>query len=160
MFIYPLGIFYKITNGRLNMNENLVAALFLSMAIMAITDYLKKPITSNLKIVEWLLKHNLAMTDGTDVTLWWLPYLTFVIGLALSLVFGINLVSDILPNSPILAAQILTAVIVGCGSNVINDLVGSVRIGRYACHTASGYSTWCKPGEGIETETIYKVGKY
>jgi len=111
------------------MNENLVAALFLSMAIMAITDYLKKPITSNLKTVEWLLKHNLAMTDGTDVTLWWLPYLTFVIGLALSLTFGINLVSDILPNSPILAAQILTAVIVGCGSNVINDLVGGVRIG-------------------------------
>lgn len=86
--------------------EQLAAALFLSTANYAIVNYLGDPIRQKYPTVD----------------LWWLVYLSFATGAALSLIAGINLFGDYIPNA--LAGQIVTALVVGGGSNLIYQVFG------------------------------------
>jgi len=61
------------------------------------------------------------------VNFWWLIYATWVLGGALSFLSGINLFVAIIPTMPPLAGQILTALVVGGGSNIIHDIMDNVN---------------------------------
>ena len=87
----------------------LAAALFLATANYGIVNYLADPIRKRFP----------------DVDLWWLIYVSFLTGFVLSFVAGINLFGEYIPNE--LAAMIVTALVVGGGSNLIYTIFGSSR---------------------------------
>lgn len=86
--------------------ETLAAAIFLATANYAIVNYLKEPVALRFPTLD----------------LWWMVYVSFLTGAALSLVAGINLFGDYIPN--VLAGQIVTALVVGGGSNLIYQIFG------------------------------------
>jgi hypothetical protein len=108
-----------------------VAAMLLSVIVMALTEYLKLPLISTPHIRAWLVKTSLAYEDKDGgVTIWVIPYFTFVLGLALSIIFSVDLVTRFIPTAPVLPARILTGVIVGIGSNFVNKIVGFLDSGK------------------------------
>ncbi len=54
--------------------------------------------------------------------LWWLVYVTWIVGGVISYLAGINLFAELVPGLPPLAGQVLTALVVGGGSNLLHDL--------------------------------------
>ena len=54
--------------------------------------------------------------------LWWLVYVAWLVGGALSFAAGVNLFAPVLPTLAPLAGQVLTAVVVGGGATLISDL--------------------------------------
>lgn len=57
-----------------------------------------------------------------NLDMWWLIYPTWVLGGLLAYAAGINLLLTLVPSLDPLYGRILTAVIVGGGSNLIHDL--------------------------------------
>lgn len=57
-----------------------------------------------------------------QLDLWWLVYVAWVVGGLLSFRVGLNLFVDVLPTLPPLDGQLLTALVVGGGANLIADL--------------------------------------
>ncbi len=89
--------------------EQIAAALFLATANYGIVNYLADPIRQRFP----------------DLDLWWLVYVSFGTGFVLSLVSGINLFADYIPHE--LAAMVVTALVVGGGSNLIYQIFGKDR---------------------------------
>lgn len=84
--------------------DALATAIFLSVAANRIIEAFVAPIK---------LRY-------PDVDLWWLVYVAWVVGGALSYLSGVNLFAAQITNP--LAGVILTAVVVGGGSNLIADI--------------------------------------
>lgn len=57
-----------------------------------------------------------------DVDYWWLIYPSWILGSLLAYLAGINLLLTLVPKLDPLYGQILTAVIVGGGANLIHDI--------------------------------------
>jgi len=89
--------------------EQLAAALFLSTANYAIVNYLADPIRKRYP----------------ELDLWWMVYVSFATGAALSLLAGVNLFGSYIANE--LTAIIVTALAVGGGSNLLYQIFGSER---------------------------------
>lgn len=85
--------------------EVLTAALFLSVVANRIVDALVEPIRKRYP----------------DIDLWWLIYVTWVFGGALSWLAGANLFADLLPDTP-MVGMVLSAILVGGGANLIHDV--------------------------------------
>lgn len=85
------------------MNE-LAIALFLATANFAVINYLADPIRQRFP----------------QLDLWWLVYVSFVTGALLSWLAGVNLFSEAISN--MLVARVLTALVVGGGSNLIHQI--------------------------------------
>lgn len=86
--------------------ETLAAAIFLATANYAIVNYLKDPVALRFPKLD----------------LWWMVYVSFVTGAVLSWVAGIDLFGAYIPNP--LASQLVTALVVGGGSNLIYQVFG------------------------------------
>ena len=84
----------------------IATALFLSTANYSVINYLADPI-----------RQKFPMLD-----LWWMVYVSFVTGFALSMIAGINLFGDYIAND--MAAMIITGLVVGGGSNLIYQVFG------------------------------------
>ena len=85
---------------------NLLAVLFgLALVNRAIISYLASPVRKKYP----------------DLDLWWLVYVSFVTGAFLSAVNGLNFFSEYLDHQ--MVGLILTALAVGGGSNVLQDMV-------------------------------------
>ena len=54
--------------------------------------------------------------------LWWLMYMTWMLGGALAYVSGLNLFAAPLPGLAPVVGQVLTALVVGGGSNLLHDV--------------------------------------
>lgn len=54
--------------------------------------------------------------------LWWLVYVAWVVGGALSFAAGVNLFATLLPSLNATVGLVLTALVVGGGANLISDL--------------------------------------
>lgn len=52
--------------------------------------------------------------------MWWLIYVTWLVGGGLCYLAGVNLFAAMLPN--VMAGQVLTALVVGGGSNLLHDV--------------------------------------
>jgi hypothetical protein len=85
---------------------NLTIAIFLATANYAIVEYLADPIRQRFP----------------HLNLWWLVYVAFVTGAAISYAAGANLFGDVVANE--LLARLLTAAVVGGGSNLIYKVFG------------------------------------
>lgn len=85
------------------MNE-LAIALFLATANFAVINYLADPIRQRFP----------------ELDLWWLVYVSFGTGALLSWLAGVNLFSEAISN--MLVARVLTALVVGGGSNLIHQI--------------------------------------
>lgn len=106
-----------------------IGALVLAMVVKAVVDYLKLPLINTPHIVKWLIASRWAYEDGDEVTIWIIPYVTFALGLAMSLIFGLDLVSQYMPTAmPTAASKILTGAVIGAGSNVIHQLASNKRL--------------------------------
>lgn len=104
------------------------AALFMAMVVKAIVDYLKQPLLNTPKIVQWMLDHNWAVEKSDGVELWWLPYVTFVLGMAGTMSFKIDIVSPYLGISvPVIARLLLSGAVIGVGSNILNDVASKIQ---------------------------------
>lgn len=86
--------------------ELFVTALFLSVASNRLVEAFVAPIKQ-----KW-----------PALDLWWLVYVTWLVGGGLSYLAGINLFAEVVPALPLLAGQVLTALVVGGGSNLLHDL--------------------------------------
>jgi uncharacterized BrkB/YihY/UPF0761 family membrane protein len=83
--------------------DSLVIASFLSLVANRIVEAVVQP-----------LKLKFPKLD-----LWWLIYVTWLIGGVLGYAAGVNLFSEYLPN--VLIGRVLTAIVIGGGSNLIAD---------------------------------------
>jgi len=88
--------------------ESLATALFLSIAIKAIIDYLAEPVRQ---------KYPTA-------NLWWLVYVSFVVGAACSWLGSLDLFALAIPTAPVLT-RVLTAAVIGGGASLIHDVFDS-----------------------------------
>jgi hypothetical protein len=126
------------------MDNQLQAALFLAIVVTAVMDYLKQPLINTPKVALWLVAHGWAYIEDkvrdadltaqhmlnlvtnkavrAPIVIWPIPYVTFLIGLVLTIIFNIDIVSAFIPDAGLWPAKILTAIIVGCGSNLIHDV--------------------------------------
>jgi hypothetical protein len=86
--------------------EPLFAALFLSVVANRLIEALKAPI----------------IQKYPNLDLWWLIYVSWVVGAALAWLAQINLFALLIPNLDPLAGRILSAIVIGGGSNLINDI--------------------------------------
>ena len=85
---------------------NLTIAIFLATANYAIVEYLADPIRQRFP----------------QLNLWWLVYVAFLTGAVISYLAGVNLFGDVVANE--LLARLLTAAVVGGGSNLIYKVFG------------------------------------
>ena len=90
--------------------ETLTIALFLSVVANRLTEAVVKP-----------LKIKFPALD-----LWWLIYPTWVLGGGLAWIAGVDLFAAYFPQAG-LVGRLLTAVLVGGGSNLIADVFGQKR---------------------------------
>lgn len=116
--------------------ETFAPALFLALAILSVTNYLKQPLVNTPRIRDWLLKHGLAylkdsvsdrtianrINIGNLIVLWWLPYVTFTLGAIAAFAIDLDIVSSFIPGVNGIVSRLLTAAIVGGGANVIHDV--------------------------------------
>ena len=104
------------------------AALFMVVVVKAIVDYLKQPLLNTPKIVQWMIKHNWAVEKEGGVELWWLPYVTFVLGMGGTILFKIDIVSAYLGTGvPAIARLLLSGAVIGVGSNILNDVASKIQ---------------------------------
>jgi len=99
-------------------------AIFLAVVVRTITDYLKAPFLEVPMLRDWMLRHKLAYYNGdNNLRIWFVPYVTFVFGLVLSIVTRTDIVQPFLPTANSTIRIIISGVIVGGGSNIIHSLV-------------------------------------
>ena len=86
--------------------EAFTIALFLSVAANRIIEAVLAPV-----------KIKFPAAD-----LWWVVYLTWVLGGALAYLAGLNLFTEQLPALNPVIGQVLTSLVVGGGSNLLHDV--------------------------------------
>ena len=108
--------------------DAITLAVMISIAIMAITDYLIEPIRQFPKATTFLLKIGLAYykLESTEITIWIIPYITFLLGVGGSYAFGVDLFSSYVPGRE-WATRLLTAALVGGGSKVIHSVISNTK---------------------------------
>jgi membrane-associated PAP2 superfamily phosphatase len=87
--------------------EQLTTALFLATANYAIINYLADPVRQ----------------QYPNLNLWWLVYVAFATGAALSWLAGVDLLAVYIDNA--LVSRLVTALVIGGGSNLIHNIFGS-----------------------------------
>lgn len=111
------------------MQSNTELAIMASSIVLAAVEYLKMPLISTPRILSFLTQHGIARVDGDGVVhMWCIPYITFVMGVAFTVMFKIDLFADRMPDVSQLARTVLTSVVVGVGSNLIHSLSGKRAI--------------------------------
>lgn len=63
-----------------------------------------------------------AKKKWPNADLWWLVYVSWVLGAVLVFLAGINLFATLVPTLAPLAGQVLTAVVAGGGANLLHDI--------------------------------------
>jgi len=86
--------------------EMLVVASFLAVVAKSIIDAIAEPVRKRYP----------------EADMWWLIYVTWALGGALSYLAGVNLFTAIVPSLDPLVGQVLTAITVGGGSSLVYDL--------------------------------------
>lgn len=71
----------------------------------------------NTALWEALLKP--IRTKKPELDLWWMVYVTWITGAALSYLAHLNLFAEAVSSLPVLAGEIVTALVVGGGSQLI-----------------------------------------
>lgn len=106
-----------------NISSSFSAAFFLALVVQGVTGYLVAPLKNTPRIAYWLIKIGLAdsVEDGT-ISIWWIPYVTFIFGLILGLAFSVDIVSQYIQGANPIVSKVLTAVIIGVGSNMLHNL--------------------------------------
>ena len=61
------------------------------------------------------------------VDFWWLVYVAWIVGGLLAWLANINLLTALVPGLDPLAGRVLTAVVVGGGSNLLADILPSAK---------------------------------
>lgn len=84
----------------------LTTAGFLAVVAKSVIDALAEPVRQKYPTLD----------------MWWLIYVTWVLGGALSYLAGVNLFVELLPDFNLVAGQLMTAVVVGGGSSLIHDI--------------------------------------
>lgn len=59
-----------------------------------------------------------------DLDMWWMIYTAWVVGGLVGWLSGVNLLVDYIPSE--LVGRIMTAIVIGGGANLINDLFSQV----------------------------------
>jgi hypothetical protein len=107
-----------------DVSAGFAAAFFLAMVIQGVTEYLIAPLKNTPRIANWLVRVGLAdenFGEGT-ISIWWIPYVTFAFGIALGLAFNVDIVSQYIPTASPVVSKILSAIIIGVGSNMLHSL--------------------------------------
>lgn len=73
-----------------------------------------------------------------ELDLWWVIYPAWVLGGVLAYLANLNLVADLLPTLPAEVGRVLTAVIVGGGSNLIHDIFDRPATSTVTASTQGG----------------------
>ena len=94
------------------MLDEIAVAVFLAMANERIVEYLFKPLKRR-----W-----------PEVDMWWIPYVVLVTGFVIGYLSKINLFSQWISNP--LLSQILTATVVGGGSELVHQIFGQVEASK------------------------------
>lgn len=88
----------------------IATALFLALAANRIIEAFVKPVKQRYP----------------NLDLWWLIYVSWIGGGALSFLAGVNLFAALLPTLNPTVGLVLTALVVGGGANLISDLFPAV----------------------------------
>lgn len=106
-----------------DISSSFSAAFFLALVVQGVTGYLIAPLKNTPRIAHWLIKIGLAdsIEDGT-ISIWWIPYVTFTFGLILGMAFRVDIVSQYIQGANPIVSKVLTAVIIGVGSNMLHNL--------------------------------------
>jgi len=86
--------------------DTFITASFLALAANRIVEAVVAPVK-----LKW-----------PTLDLWWLMYATWALGGALAYVSGLNLFAEPLPGLAPVVGQVLTALVVGGGSNLLHDV--------------------------------------
>jgi hypothetical protein len=84
--------------------DALVIASFLSIFVNRIIEGIVSPIKKRFP----------------DLDMWWLVYVSWVVGGVVGWASGINLLADYMPD--VIIGRVMTAIVLGGGANLINDL--------------------------------------
>jgi hypothetical protein len=104
------------------------SAMFLIVVVKAVVDYLKQPLLNTPKIARWMIEHGWAVEKDDGVELWWLPYVTFLLGMGGTMLFKIDIVSAYLGTGvPVIARLLLSGAVIGVGSNILNDIASKIQ---------------------------------
>lgn len=100
-------------------------ALLLSAVVLALVEYLKLPLLNTPHILNWMIRLGLVyVDDDNNPHIWFIPYITLALGIAMSLVFGIDLFAAMLTDATQAARTVLSAIVIGVGSNLIHRVSG------------------------------------
>jgi len=94
--------------------EVISASIFLSLVANRVIEAVIRPIKEYLASI------------GKEINWWWLIYVSWAFGGALAWLAGLQLFANYLPGYPIID-RILTAIVVGGGANLINDIFDRVN---------------------------------
>lgn len=93
------------------MNE-LGIGVFLAVLVKALLDYVAAPVRA-----KW-----------PEVDLWWFDYVALAVGAVVAWLAPLNLLGDYVANE--LLGRVLTALLVGGGAKLLNDVFASAPAGR------------------------------
>ncbi len=111
------------------MQSNTELAIMASSIVLAVVEYLKMPLISTPGVLSFLTQHGIARVDDDGVVhMWCIPYITFVIGVVMTVMLKIDLFADRMPDVSQLARTVLTSVVVGIGSNLIHAISGKSAV--------------------------------
>jgi uncharacterized BrkB/YihY/UPF0761 family membrane protein len=92
------------------MDANTTVAIFLAVVAKSLVDAIAAPIRQKFP----------------DLDLWWLIYVAWLVGGGLSYACGVNLFLVVVPQMPALVGVVLTAVLVGGGATLINQVFSNI----------------------------------
>lgn len=93
----------------MSVTESLIAAFMLASVVKALLDYVAKPIR-----MRW-----------PTVDLWYFDFVALALGGVLAWFAGIDLFSKYLPTAPAWETRLLTALVIGGGAAMLNQLFHS-----------------------------------
>lgn len=94
--------------------EVISSAVFLSLVANRVIEAVVRPIKEYLASI------------GKEINWWWLIYVSWALGGTLAWLADLHLFANYLPGYPVVD-QILTAIVVGGGANLINDIFDRVN---------------------------------
>lgn len=113
--------------------NQLALAFILAVAVQSVTKYLTDPIRKSEAAKSFLVRIGLAsyksykMYMSSEITIWVIPYITFLLGVVSSLWFGVDIIAQYAPNAPKGATVAMTAALIGGGSNMIHTVISSAK---------------------------------
>jgi len=94
--------------------DMLTAAFFLAAVVKALLDYISLPL-----LRRW-----------PQLDLWWFDYLALGVGAVIAWLAGLDLFRELLPQMPPALSRVLSALIVGGGARLLNEVFQPAISGR------------------------------